>query len=126
LNKRAIYLVIAAVYGLTAVALGALGAHWFDLQTDSRLNSLFQTAVFYQLSHAVLLMWLATQLQEGAMMRFAAVALSLGILLFCGGLYVLIIMGKTAFAWVTPLGGSLNILAWLKLVIHGFSKIRKA
>lgn len=125
LNKRAIFLVVAAVYGLTAVALGAMGTHLFDVQADARLNSLFQTAVFYQLSHAVLLMWLASQLEEGVMMRIAALALSLGIGLFCGGLYLLILMGTHAYSWITPVGGSLIILAWLNLVIYGFSKIKR-
>ena len=41
-----------------------------------------------------------------------------GIVLFCGGLYLLVFVGKTAISWVTPIGGSLIILAWLYLVIH--------
>ncbi|WP_223788897.1 DUF423 domain-containing protein [Marinicella meishanensis] len=125
MNNKAIYLVVAAVYGLTAVALGAMGTHLFGIENDARSYSLFQMAVFYQLSHAVLLMWLATQLTEGVMIRFAALALSFGIMLFCGGLYLLIWHGNTAISWVTPVGGSLIILAWLNLVIHGFSKIKQ-
>lgn len=124
-TKQAIYLVIAAVYGLTAVALGALGTHALGLVVGSKEYSLFQHAYIYQLIHALLLFWIVTQMEQGVWLRYAAVAVSFGVLLFCGGLYVLIFLGKTSWSWITPVGGSLIILAWLNLVIHGFLKIKQ-
>ncbi len=124
MNKKAIYTVVAAVYGLTAVALGAMGSHLFGLQDGTEQYALFQTAFLYQLIHALLLIWIVSQMDDGVWVRYAAVAVSLGVLLFCGGLYLLVFVGKTNFSWVTPVGGSLIILAWLNLVIHGFSKFR--
>ncbi|VAW48036.1 FIG00018398: hypothetical regulator [hydrothermal vent metagenome] len=124
LNKSALYLVIAAVYGLTAVVLGALGTHAFGLQVGTQQASLFQHAFIYQLIHALLLIWIVSQTDQGPWLRYAALAVSLGVLLFCGGLYLLVFVGKTAFSWITPVGGSLIILAWLNLVIHGFLKLK--
>lgn len=124
MNQSAIYLVIAAFYGLTAVVLGALGTHALGLQMGSQQASLFQHAFIYQLIHALLLIWIVTQDGQGPWLRYAALAVSLGVLLFCGGLYVLVFWGKTTFSWVTPVGGSLIILAWLNLVIHGFLKLK--
>jgi Uncharacterized small membrane protein len=117
------YLILAAFYGLTAVALGALGQHALGLESGTRLYLLFQNAYIYQLIHALLLIWVATQLHHGFWLRAAALAISLGILLFCGGLYVLIFVGKTPFSWVTPIGGSLLILGWLNVVIHGIKQL---
>lgn len=118
------FLIVAAVYGLTAVAFGALGQHLFSIETGSHQAQLFQHAYTYQLIHALLLFWIATQLDEGFWVRAAAYAIGLGVLLFCGGLYILVFIGKTSFSWITPVGGSLIILGWLNLVIHGFKKLK--
>ena len=119
------YLIVAAFYGLTAVALGALGQHMFGLESGTRAYVLFQHAFIYQLIHALLLIWVATQLHHGFWLRAAALAISLGVLLFCGGLYLLVFMGKTPISWITPIGGSLLILGWLNVVIHGFKQLLK-
>ncbi len=123
LNKQAVYFIVAAVYGLTAVALGALGTHAFGLSPGTQQSALFQHAFIYQLIHALLLIWIVTQIDQGVWIRYAALAVTLGVLLFCGGLYLLVFVGKTSFSWITPVGGSLIILAWLNLAIHGFVKI---
>jgi len=115
---------VAAFYGLTAVALGALGTHAFDLQAGTQQASLFQHAFIYQLIHALLLIWIVTQNDQSSWLRYAALAVALGVLFFCGGLYLLVFWGKTVFSWVTPVGGGLIILAWLNLVIHGFLKFK--
>ncbi len=115
---------VAAVYGLTAVALGALGNHAFGLEAGSKEAALFQHAYMYQLIHAILLFWIVNQLHQGSWIRYAALALSIGVLLFCGGLYLLVFIGKTNFSWITPVGGSFIILSWLNLVIHGFLKLK--
>jgi len=124
-NKSSILLIVAAVYGLTAVALGAMGQHAFGLVPGTRESLLFQHAYTYQLIHALLLIWVASQFDQGFWVRSAAYALILGVLMFCGGLYLLVFAGKTAFSWVTPVGGSLIILSWLNLVIHGFKRLKK-
>lgn len=125
MNKSALYIIIAAVYGLTAVILGALGTHALGLQAGTQQASLFQHAFIYQMIHALLLIWIVTQQDQGPWLRYAALSVSLGILLFSGGLYLLVFMGKTSWSWLTPVGGSLIILAWLNLVIHGFLKLKK-
>ncbi len=119
------YLILAAFYGLTAVALGALGQHALGLESGSRPYVLFQHAFIYQLIHALLLIWVATQLHQGFWLRAAALAIAVGVLLFCGGLYLLVFVGKTPISWITPIGGSLLILGWLNLVIHGVKQLFK-
>ncbi len=117
------YLILAAFYGLSAVLLGALGQHALGLDTSSHNYLLFQNAYMYQLIHALLLIWIASQWQQGFWVRAAALAISIGVLLFCGGLYMLVFMGKTSFSWITPVGGSFLILGWLNLVTYGFKQL---
>ncbi|KAA3638407.1 MAG: DUF423 domain-containing protein [Proteobacteria bacterium] len=117
------YLILAAFYGLTAVALGALGQHLLGLDSGTRAYALFQHAFIYQLIHALLLIWVATQLHHGFWLRAAALAISSGVLLFCGGLYLLVFVGETPVSWMTPIGGSLLILGWFNVVIHGFKQL---
>ncbi len=124
LIKPAVYWVVAAVYGLTAVVLSALGTHALGLQQGTHQYTLFQHAFIYQLIHALLLIWIVTQMNQGVWVRYAALAVSLGVLLFCGGLYLLVFVGDTSFSWITPVGGSLIILAWLNLIIHGFTRFK--
>lgn len=124
-KQSSIYIIIAAVYGLTAVILGTLGNHALGLEQGTKNMALFQHALFYMLMHALMLMWLSSQLQESFWIRSAAFSVTLGVLLFCGGLLLLIFWGKTSLSWLTPVGGSLIILAWLNVVIHGFKKWRK-
>ena len=52
-----IYLVIAALLGGLAVALGAFGAHGLQkLTDDEKILRSFQTAVQYQMYHALVLL----------------------------------------------------------------------
>lgn len=125
LNKSSVVLIVAAVYGLTAVAMGAMGRHLFSIEAGSNEAVLFQHAYIYQLIHALLLIWIASNMKDGFWIKAAAVAISFGVLLFCGGIYLMVFFGKTGFSWVTPVGGSLIILGWLNLVIHGFRKLKK-
>lgn len=124
LNKSSLVMIVAAVYGLTAVVMGAMGEHLITNDLGGERAKLLQLACFYQISHALLLIWIATQLQQSFWIKAAAFSFVFGILIFCGGLYILVFWGDTSVAWVTPVGGSLIILGWLNLVIYGFSKLK--
>ncbi|MBL4659223.1 MAG: DUF423 domain-containing protein [Alcanivoracaceae bacterium] len=126
INIQKIAFLIAAIYGMTAVMLAALGSHLFHIEKGSINYLLFNNAVTYQLLHAILVLWLSTIKQTNFWIKSAIYSLLLGILLFCGGLYILVIYGKTMLSWITPVGGSFLILAWLNLSISGFQKIFKS
>ncbi len=117
--------IIASIYGLSAVGLAAMGGHIFQIDRNSVNGLLFNNAVIYQLLHAVLVLWLSTLKQLNFWIKSAVYSFIFGILLFCGGLYILVIFGKTSLSLMTPIGGSLLILGWLNLCISGFQKITK-
>lgn len=112
----------AALAGAGAVASGAFGAHALRDVLDARALGIWRTAVDYQSWHALAL--LATALlardRPPSVLRVAAVAFALGIVLFSGSLYALALGAPGAFGALTPFGGAAFIAGWLALGMHGW------
>lgn len=108
---------------MSAVILAAMGSHVFHIERGTVNYLLFNNAVTYQLVHAILLLWLTSLKVSNFWIKSAIISMLLGILLFSGGLYLLVIHGKSVISWITPVGGSLLILGWLNLCIIGFQQI---
>ena len=108
-------LATAAVLGLTGVGLGAFGAHALEglLEASGRVET-WETAVLYQLVHAVALLALAglRPLRHAAGARWVARLWAGGSLVFSGSLYLLCLSGQTWLGAVTPLGGLALLLGW--------------
>lgn len=126
------YLFLAAVFGITAVALGAFGAHALKdtlLAHSSAAN--WQTAVIYHLVHSVALLaiglFLSTKTTENAAISpwfgRAAICWTVGITMFSGSLYALSLGAPIRFLWpVTPLGGLALIAGWACLLLTSRKK----
>jgi uncharacterized membrane protein YgdD (TMEM256/DUF423 family) len=112
---------IAAVFGFLAVALGAFGAHGLEsVFKQNGLGDRWQTATFYHLVHAVVL--LAIVHREG-FSRIAWWLMVAGIVLFSGSLYLYAATSNRAFALYTPpIGGVALIGGWLVLAIRGLPR----
>ena len=108
----------AALTGALAVALGAYASH-AALPDQAKLW--LNTAVFYQLVHAVLLFCLVFILPKSRLSTVILGCFACAILLFCGNLYLLAFSIVT-IGTLTPIGGSLFILAWLLLMVSVFFK----
>jgi uncharacterized membrane protein YgdD (TMEM256/DUF423 family) len=107
---------IAAFGGLTAVACGAFGAHGLRDFLAQRPGAAqwWEKAVFYHLTHALLLLVLAL------LRPFPATAFTLGalgVLGFSGSLYLLALTGAHWLVFVTPLGGLCLLGSWLMLLL---------
>lgn len=117
-------LVIAALLGALAVALGAFAAHGLQTLLSERLLQVFQIGVQYQFYHvfALLLTGLLQQRRDSRGLRLAAILFLLGILIFSGSLYVLALSGVHWLGAITPLGGSAFIAGWLVLAFSIFKQ----
>ncbi len=114
------WLAIAAVFGMLAVAAGAFGAHGLQGVLTERMLEVYQTAVSYQMYHALALGLTAiasVSLGSRGAMTLAAWSFTLGILVFSGSLYALVFTGITEFGMMTPLGGVAFIIGWLSLAV---------
>ena len=104
---------ISAVLGFLAVALGAFGAHGLHdvLEKNARIGT-WETAVLYHLTHAVVMLVIATLRP----LRSAAWSLMLaGVVIFSGTLYVLALTNMRWLGAITPIGGVCLLAGWLKL-----------
>ena len=113
----------AGLFGLTGVILGAFGAHALRAFLMERgMREVWETAVQFQLVHAVALLALGAWWRgapDGTAARRAAWAArcwTVGILFFSGSLYFL---AAGAPRWVgpaTPLGGLALMAGWVWLI----------
>ena len=113
-------LAAGAVFGLTGVVMGALGAHALEGQISARGLDIWDTAVIYHLAHAIALVAVGVLARlEGPPARpvmLAGWAFAVGIMLFSGSLYVLALGGPRIFGPLTPLGGIALCAGWVGLL----------
>lgn len=105
---------IGSIVGLLTVAAGAFGAHALQSRIDARAMEIFQTAVRYQMMHALALIaaaWAATRFTSGAA-RFGGWAFVVGVVVFCGTLYGLALGGPRFLGAITPIGGAAFMIGW--------------
>ena len=116
----------AAFAGALGVVLGAFGAHALRGNIEPRLIETFQTAVQYQLIHALALLLVSLTmgwLGQSLSFEISAYAFMAGIILFSGSLYGLVLTEMKWLGPVTPLGGLCLIVGWLALLVGGFRQI---
>jgi uncharacterized membrane protein YgdD (TMEM256/DUF423 family) len=104
-----------------AVALGAYSAHAAKAAPHPEAARLLQTAVLYQLVHAmgIVVAGLLARNVASSWLVGAAVLHFVGIVLFCGSLWVLALTMKS-LGPAAPLGGMAFIAGWLALAVHAF------
>lgn len=118
-------LVISAILGMLAIILGAFGAHALqEILTPAQLLS-FETAVRYQMYHAIVLLFVNTH--SGFTTRQKNVISYLffiGVLCFSGSIYLIQLTKISAKSiwFVTPLGGLFFIIGWLLMIIYFLKK----
>ena len=112
-----VFLMLAAFFGFTGVALGAFAAHGLKGRLSEQYLAIFHTGVTYQLVHTLALFGvalLATHL-PGRLVTWAGVCFALGIVLFSGSLYLLTMTGISKLGIITPFGGLAFLLGWFFL-----------
>lgn len=111
---------------LLGVGLGAFGAHGLRARLTPDAMHIYQTAVLYHLIHALGLFavaWAASagrgdSPQGAPAVRFAGWALSIGIVVFAGSLYLLAVTGVRGLGAVTPIGGVCFLAGWAALALN--------
>jgi uncharacterized membrane protein YgdD (TMEM256/DUF423 family) len=108
-DSRSISILGAALAG-TGVALGAFGAHSLKTLMSAEALGWWQTAVQYQMWHAIGL--LAIGLAPAIPTRGPARLLAAGTMIFSGSLYAMALSDARWLGAVTPIGGVLMIAGW--------------
>jgi uncharacterized membrane protein YgdD (TMEM256/DUF423 family) len=121
---------IGGLLGITAIILGAFGAHALKKILSIDQLAAFETGVKYQMYHALFLLFLGTNqgLTDKAK-KPILILTTIGVILFSGSIYLLTTMDITeinfkAIGFITPIGGLLLILAWGILMVQFLNKKR--
>lgn len=112
-----LFFTLGSLLGLIGVAAGAFGAHALQNALPPDLLATWETAVRYQLVHALALLaaaWAVTR-WPGASAQTAGWLFIAGTLVFSGSLYLLCLSGARWLGAVTPIGGLALLAGWASL-----------
>jgi uncharacterized membrane protein YgdD (TMEM256/DUF423 family) len=129
------WIAVGALLAAAGVGLGAFGAHGLEERLSdrgyesgdlARRIANHETAVRYQMWHAmaIVLVGLAMAGHVSPWWQASAWAFLLGIVIFSGLLYVLVLVGPT-WRWlgaIVPLGGLSMIAGWVMFAIGAFRR----
>lgn len=109
----------AAISGFIAVALGAFGAHALKATLPPNYIDVWHTAVLYQFIHTLALLALValSPFVHKVWQKRSLIFFMLGIVLFSGSLYALVLIGLGSLGIITPIGGTCFLIAWVLLAI---------
>ena len=117
-----VWMVLASLSGMMAVAAGAFGAHGV---ADPQAKSWLQTGGHYQLIHALAVFACAMLWRLGGTTAGIAAWLFLaGTLVFSGSLYLMAFGAPRWLGAITPIGGLLLIGGWAVLAWTAFTGAR--
>lgn len=114
---------IGAILGGLAVLAGAFGAHGLEKTLTAAQLQTFETAVRYQMYHALAILTvgslfvLARDRRADSLLQIAAACFLIGILLFSGSLYAYVLGGPRPLVYVTPVGGVGFLAGWTALAV---------
>ncbi|HVU93946.1 MAG TPA: DUF423 domain-containing protein [Puia sp.] len=117
------FLSVAAILGALSVALGAFAAHKLKTMVGPDTVAIFETGVRYQFYHVFALLFVAflSEKIHNRWMIWAGNCFIMGIIFFCGSLYILTALTiaenthRTLAGIATPIGGVFFIAGWIFL-----------
>ncbi|MFC4354073.1 DUF423 domain-containing protein [Chryseomicrobium palamuruense] len=117
-----LFLIAGAINGFLAVALGAFGAHALKERLTERYLAIWETAVQYQMFHAIALIAIGILLHPNLLgasgiLNGAGYAILIGIIIFSGSLFVLALSGVGILGAITPIGGVAFLVGWILLIV---------
>ncbi|KWW20969.1 MULTISPECIES: DUF423 domain-containing protein [Bacillaceae] len=117
-----LFIILGAINGFIAVALGAFGAHGLEGKIPDKYLETWQTAVQYQMFHAVglLVIGLLAGKISSPLVNWSGWLMLIGIILFSGSLFVLSVTQIKVLGAITPLGGVSFLAAWVLMVIAAY------
>ena len=113
------FVLLGALFGFLGVALGAMGAHALSHRLTPDRLAIYETAVRYQMYHALALLAVAWAVGRfpGGFPAAAGWLFVAGVLIFSGTLYGLAFGAPRWFGAITPIGGLCFLAGWAALVL---------
>jgi uncharacterized membrane protein YgdD (TMEM256/DUF423 family) len=115
-----IFVMIGSALMFVGVSIGAFGAHGLsDYLVRYDMEGTFDTAVRYHIYHGLAMLavaWAANR-WPGPYTTWAGYLIFIGVLLFSGSLYLLVLTRINWLGAITPLGGVAFVAGWALLFI---------
>ena len=125
LNRMAVLpkclMIIVGISGCFSVLFGAWLAHGgqaLPVNVQSSLSTALQYQFIHTLALLATLVWLKTA-KSSKVLLGASIAFVVGILCFCGTIYIKSFFELAVIGKLTPFGGISFALAWLLLALEG-------
>ena len=120
------WMAISALNLAFAVMLGAFGAHGLKARASEAQLAWWQTATDYFFYHALGLLALAiiAKVIPQIPIKASFLLIQIGILFFCGSLYIMALGFPRGLGAITPIGGALMIAGWIVLAWNAFKFAR--
>jgi uncharacterized membrane protein YgdD (TMEM256/DUF423 family) len=126
-------IIVGALLAALGVGAGAFGAHWLTselarrgLSVDERQRQLevWEVAARYQMYHALGLVavGLCGRHTTNRALRLAGVLFLVGVVVFSGCLYALVLSGMKVLGAIVPIGGVGMIAGWVALAFGATEK----
>ena len=115
-----LFILLGSLNALIGVGLGAFGAHGLKTKVAPEMLTVWNTAVHYHLIHALSLLLigiLCHLMADAPLIKTAGWSILVGIILFSGSLYAMVLTGTKQLGMITPIGGVAFLLGWLLIAI---------
>ena len=117
-----IWVVVGATLGLLGVVAGALGAHALRGVLETNALATFQTAVRFQMYHALALLFTGLLSSRWTswvkrLVNAAGWLFTFGTVIFSGSLYILALTDIGLFGAIAPIGGACLLAGWASLAL---------
>lgn len=115
-----LFLTIACIMMALAVAIGAFGAHGLKSIVEENLLKTYNTGVAYHFYNTLglfascFIMFLKPNSKKALV---ASWLILIGTIIFSFSLYLLVVLNMPILGAITPIGGTLLIIAWILLAI---------
>ncbi len=126
MGQGGFWLALAGLNGALGVIGGALAAHGARFADGRLVVAYIDTASRFQLLHALALIGVGLLVRSGGG-RWAAISgglFTVGLVLFCGGLYLAGVFQLDIATKAAPYGGFSLIAGWLALSVAGWRLAR--
>ncbi|MBU2857642.1 DUF423 domain-containing protein [Acidithiobacillus ferrooxidans] len=120
IQAGAYFAMLGALVMALAVIAGAAGDHLVAGRVGGRALHIYDIADRFQIYHGLGLLLIGVLIRQYGRRRLlcaAGLLMALGVLLFCGGLYLLVLTGYSFWAFFAPMGGTALIFSWLLLAL---------
>lgn len=121
-----LFIIIGAIFAFLAVAFGAFGAHALEGRVVGKYMDNWQTAVQYQMFHAIgifIVALLLAKMPDSSLLTWSGWLMAFGILFFSGSLYILALTKISILGAITPIGGVAFLIGWVLILIFAVKHV---